>query len=102
MPHHWHPVTAEDEPLNITEIECTLRRWSRMGTRFWGPMPVAEESCLFGNPLISRCLMPASPKQVEEESPAFFCLGLVCFLVLVHYLLAPACGLLSAIRAWMS
>src|SRR6266849_5666031 len=102
MPHHWHPVTAEDEPLNITEIECALRKWSRTGTRFRGLMPVPEESCLFGNPPISRCLMPASPEQVAEESPAFFCLCLVCFLVLVHYLPELACDLLSAIRAWMS
>ena len=65
-------------------------------------MPVAEESCLFGNPPISRCLVPASPKQVVEESPAFFYLRLVCFLVLVHYLPERSCDLLSAIRAWMS
>jgi len=73
-----------------------------MGIGSWGLMPVAEESCLFGNPPISRRLMPTSPEQMAEEPAAFFCLRLVCFLVLVHYLPAAACGLLSAIRAWMS
>jgi len=55
-----------------------------MGTRFWDVMPVAEESRLFGNPPISRRLMPASPQQVAQKPSAFFCLWLVCSLVLVH------------------
>ena len=54
--------------------------------------------------------MPASPEQTVEETPAFFCLGLFRFVVLIHgvsllgprYRSEPDCDLLSAIRAWMS
>jgi hypothetical protein len=30
MPHHRHPVAAKDEALNIGEVECAFRRFSRM------------------------------------------------------------------------
>src|SRR5258708_16531319 len=43
MPHHWHFVTAENESLNIGEIEC----------RF--------------------CLLVASAEQTAKDSHAFFC-----------------------------
>lgn len=68
MPHHRHPVTAEDEPLNITEVECGPRTWSRMGSR-------------------PRGLMPASPEQTVEKPPA--CLWLVCLVVLAHCVSPP-------------
>jgi len=53
MPHPRHPVTAEDEPLNVTQVEGDLRTRARMGIR---PLD----------------LMTISSEQTVEESPTFF------------------------------
>src|SRR4029077_19171674 len=39
MPYHRHPVTAENEALNITKIQCAPRTWS--GIRPGGLVPAS-------------------------------------------------------------
>src|SRR5882762_3720408 len=80
MPHHRHPVTAEDKPLDIDEIECGLRTWPRMGLRPGG-------------------LNPASPEQAAEKTSAFICLRRVCLVVLAHCV-SPACYELVTTRPY--
>src|SRR5271156_4072621 len=65
MPHHRHPVTSQDEPLNITEVECGLRPRSRMT-------------------ISPRRRIAASSEHIAEQPSAFFCLGGVLFVISVH------------------
>jgi hypothetical protein len=43
MSHHWHPVTAKDESLNIPEVERTSRRFLRMRLCRRGFVPTTLE-----------------------------------------------------------
>jgi hypothetical protein len=64
MPNHWHPVPAQNEPLNISKVE---RVPSRLGIG----------------------LMSASTEQMTKQASAFFALRRVFFDVLTQYL-SPA------------
>src|SRR5580704_10147355 len=91
MPHHWHPVAAQDKPLNIRKVERAPRR-------------------------LGLGLVSSSIEQMTEQTSAFFRLWRMFFDVLTHWCLLldrpltpirdyaaePASNFLSAIKALMS
>src|SRR6266702_7649174 len=67
MPHHRHPVAAQNKALNVAEVEWVLRTRTE-----------SERGIASGN------FMPRPSEQTAEEAPAVFQAWRLCLVVLSH------------------
>src|SRR5258708_4705987 len=66
MPHHRHPVAAQNKALNVAEVEWALRTEPELG-------------------IASGNFMPRPSEQTAEEAPAVFQAWRLCLVVLSHF-----------------
>src|ERR1700704_155221 len=66
MPHHGHPVAAQNKALNVAQVEWVLRTESELG-------------------IASGNFMPRPSEQTAEEAPAVFQAWRLCLVVLSHF-----------------
>src|ERR1700739_413342 len=77
MPYHRHPVTAQDEPLNVGKVERGLFCYNRIR---------------------SRTLRLGMPEYTPEQSSTFFLLRRLRFIALAHCI-SPAKDSFLSLRA---
>src|SRR5208283_784670 len=77
MPHHRHPVTAQDEPLNVGKVERGLFCYNRIR---------------------SRTLRVGMPEYTPEQSSTFFLLRRLLFIGFSHSI-SPAKDSFLSLRA---